>query len=66
MIEEVNAELERAEREEEMEVEDMVGRIEVVDEGERRREVVDVGRERKLRNRLSRISVRELKWDTGK
>lgn len=64
LIMEVNAELERAEREHEMEIEDMMGKIVTLDT----RYAVGSGSlpERKKRNRLSRISVRELKWDTEK
>jgi len=68
LIEEVNAELERAEREHEMEVEDLVGRLSppvspVIEE-----RLVDpfVALEKKKKNRLSRISIREMKWDTEK
>jgi len=66
---EVNAELERAEREQAMEVEDLVGRIAspvspVIEES--LVEPVSLGSERRKKNRLSRISIREMKWDTDK
>lgn len=64
LIMEVNAELERAELEDEMEVEAMLDRISPLERGKATR--CERLPERKKKNRLSRISVRELKWDTGK
>jgi len=64
LILEVNAELERSEREEEMEVDDMIGKV-VPSDGSDSAGIERLP-ERKKKNRLSRISVRELKWDTEK
>jgi len=64
LIMEVNAELERASLEHEMDVEEMVGKMSPLSPVS----LVDRAGEpeRKKRNRLSRISVRELKWDTSR
>jgi len=63
LIVEVNAELERAELEQEMEVEDMMERIGPLSPVS----LVDRPRQpERKKNRLSRISIREFKWDSGK